>query len=195
MLENALPDVARQKQAIRLRRRQGCKEPQFGGREVLGFVNDDMVERLGWSPRERVRQAGEDVRPGRVALRRQRIAHRLEHRPQAGALVGAEPALAPHSLNGRIGIERGQPPGVDDIGPLGQQESLGKALEARRRGRRAQTLAQHGVAGDAGTHAVLELKHLLGDSLERRRGDAGDDAAGLRRQNQHLLRQFGRQRL
>ena len=47
MLKNALSHVARQEQAIRLCRRQGRKEPQFGGREVLGFVNDDMVERLG----------------------------------------------------------------------------------------------------------------------------------------------------
>ena len=37
---------------------------------------------------------------------------------------------------------------------------------------------------------MLELKHLLGDALERRRGDAGDDAAGLGRQDQQLLRQL-----
>ena len=46
MLENALSHVARQEQAIRLCRRQSREEPQFGGREVLRFVNDDMVEGL-----------------------------------------------------------------------------------------------------------------------------------------------------
>ena len=42
---------------------------------------------------------------------------------------------------------------------------------------------------------MLELKHLLGDAVEGRCSDPGDDAAGLGRQNQHLLRQFRRQRL
>ena len=189
MLENTLSHVARQEQAIRLRGRQSGEEPQLRRRKILRLVDDDMVERLAWSPRQRVRQAGEDVRPGRVAFGRQRFAHRLEHRPQAGALIGAKPALASHPLDGRIGVERRQAPGVDDIGPLGQQESLGKTLEARRCGRGAQPLAQHGVGGDARAHAVFELIHLLGDALERRRGDAGDDAAGLGRQDQHLLRQ------
>ena len=141
MLEDALSHVPRQKQAIRVRRRQGCEEPKLRRREVLGFVDDDMVERLGSTPRERVRQAREYIGPGGVVLRRDHVANHLEHRPQAGALVGAEPALAAHALDGRIRVERRQAPGVDDMGPLRQQETLGEALHVRGRSRLAEALA------------------------------------------------------
>ena len=46
MLENALPNVARQEQAIRLRRRQGREKPKLRGRKILRFIDDDVVERL-----------------------------------------------------------------------------------------------------------------------------------------------------
>ena len=46
MLENPLAHVARQEQAICLRGRQSGEEPQLRRGEVLGFVDDDMVERL-----------------------------------------------------------------------------------------------------------------------------------------------------
>ena len=42
---------------------------------------------------------------------------------------------------------------------------------------------------------MLELKHLLGDAVEGCCRYPRDDAAGIGRQNQHLLRQFRRQRL
>ena len=46
MLENALPDIAREEQAIRLRRRQGREEPQLRRGQILRFIDDDMVEWL-----------------------------------------------------------------------------------------------------------------------------------------------------
>ena len=105
MLENTLPDVARQEQAIRLRGRQDGEEPKLRRREILRLVDDDVLERLTLAARKRVRQATEDIRPGHVAFGRQRFAHRLEHRPQPRALIGTEAAFASHTVDGRIGIE------------------------------------------------------------------------------------------
>jgi hypothetical protein len=88
VLENALPDIARQEQAIHLCGRQSGEKPKLGRREILGFVDDDVVERLVLTRRQLVGQTAEDVCPGRIVFRRQGVAHGLEHRPQPRAHWG-----------------------------------------------------------------------------------------------------------
>jgi hypothetical protein len=91
--------------SVRFGRRQRREKPQLRRRKILRLVDDDMIEWLGGPAFKSFREAGENVRPGRIAFRRQRLMDRREYGPQARALIGAKPALAAHSFDGRIGIE------------------------------------------------------------------------------------------
>jgi hypothetical protein len=78
MLENALADVAGQKQAVSCGRRQRREKPQLRRSQILRLVDDYMIERLGGARRERGRQDGENIGPGGVTLRRQRLSNRRD---------------------------------------------------------------------------------------------------------------------
>ena len=82
MLENTLADVAGQEQAVRFGRCQRREKPQLRRRKILRLVDDDMIEWLGGPAFKSFREAGENVRPGRIAFRRQRLMDRPEYGPQ-----------------------------------------------------------------------------------------------------------------
>ena len=67
MLENTLADVAGQEQAIRFGRRRRGEEPQPGRRQILRFVDDDVIKWFCRATLKGFRQAEKDVRPSRMA--------------------------------------------------------------------------------------------------------------------------------
>src|ERR1700720_1696218 len=93
LLEDPLPEIPGEEEAIRPFRGERGEKPQFGDPDILRLVDDDKIER-GFVGGHVRRDAAEQIRPcDRLALGKT-SAHALENRPQDLALLAADAGLA-----------------------------------------------------------------------------------------------------
>jgi hypothetical protein len=131
LLEDALAEIAGEEQRVRPVGRYRRQKPQLRHPEILRLVDHDMGKRLRRPvPVERSRR-GEQARRRHQPALREALADPREHRPKALALPRTEPVFAAHPRHLRIGCGAVDLPGVDDVGPLRDQELLGEAALPR----------------------------------------------------------------
>ena len=115
-LEDALTEVAGEKECIRLLLRNGGKHAKFGHAQILRLVNDDMGEGFVVPLGVVRRHLREDPGPGIHALRVQQLSRAQEYRTHALSLLGTQAVLAPKARHLRVGVQRVDLPRVDDRG-------------------------------------------------------------------------------
>ncbi len=132
LLEDALAEVADEEQAVRPTIGQRGEEVGLGHAQVLRLGDHDELVGPGAVP-QLVGEPAEDVRPGHQLALGQGAAEMLKDRPQDLALVAADPGLAAETRDVAIGLPGLQLPGIDHVGPFGEQEWLGELVLLDRR--------------------------------------------------------------
>jgi hypothetical protein len=135
------------------------------------------------------------TRPGCISLCLQSRAHRSKNWPQPFALLGAQPALAPHALNCDVIIERLDAPSINDVHPFGKQKAIRKALHIGGGSRSHDSVTKQRLRRDAWTDAKFELMQLVSDTLKGGGSDARNNGSGIGRKHGYLRCQCVSERL
>ena len=123
MLEDALPQIAGEEEAVRPVSAKGRKESQVRHTQVLRFINNNVVEDRFLALGNDRRQQTEEMGTRDQICRTEPFANTVENRPQHGALLFRQsslPAKPPHIAVAFPGF---QLPRIDDLLPFTENES------------------------------------------------------------------------
>ena len=168
LAEDALADVAGEEEAGASGGERG-EEAELGDAQVLGLVDDGGVEGRRRRP-DSLREARPDGAPGGQASGLEVGAGGGHDRPEGLALGAADAGLAAEAGDGGVGLAVADVPGVDDVGPLVEQELVGEGGGSGGLGG-GEGGGDLGVGGDR-DRADAGLVELAGEVGHRADGDA-----------------------
>ena len=148
LLEDALPEVAGEKESVWPTCPQGGKEPDMGDADILRFVHDREVKDCVLALRDRGCQCAEHLRMSDQLARFQPGTNALEDRPQHHALCLLEPSLSAETRDIAILLPVLQLPGINHLLPFGEEKMQAELMSANGTRGLLQQLADNLAAGD-----------------------------------------------